>query len=1030
MVVGGRPMPRSPSLKREFDSPPSPAEAPAAAAMQPVASAKAPAAAVPEEEKELPSYMRSTSASRRSTVRDVSRSLSPQRSLTPDASRARAMSRKDSSPVRRDDSPPKRPTAKSQGDDSGLPSYARATSASKSRLDDDDKVESPSLSRSASRAKSVDHSDKAPRQSMSREAPKLRPSTASVAQEPAKTEGDLPSYARATSASRSKLDGGNLPSYARPTSASKSRDDDDDEEPRRRAKSVDSKRVSMKAPAPATAAEDSKRASLKAPATAPALATAPHPEMKLQRGPSQIQRPKKEDSPTPPARPVQDLSIYEGCEDPIWSDEGESDDLGSDRHDGPRGTYQPRTNNYFHRPSSVARLGANPDVAEFVAWVERVPHGWEDVHEIFTKESANPAGGEHHGRGSRSLGGLSRKCWVRLLMNHRYPNEAGLNTVFDEVAKEVRTDKAKKAPITEMQEGRPVEQEITLPQLKRFERRAKSVNATLIPQDKNSPASRFLEHVKNKFGTTLLAWMTVIDKHKTGRVGYADFINGCRDMGMQAQGKLVWDNVKRDQVSPLELHDLDPEEGKNLEEFAERMWDTVGMDLTKAWNNMDVHEQHVLAPDQFKAGAVAYGFEGDAKLLYRGLDGSRLGRLKQDEFKYILKVSRAAQRRFGAGNQVPKGALSDLLSWCQREFGSVDEFTKKIGFPEDTGITVVDLAARLTALGFESDSLECASKAAHKEGGTMVTKASLNNLLSRNKRTADNRTDQPPKPPGSPGGSNALQYRSLWNSGIDDISDQNRQRCKYDRGYFEEKKLTHPLNVALKPSPMHVDKPSNTELARKTPGLERWQTSYFPNNGDMNEEVPAVARKYFDDPAEHPVRDLRRALVQDRIAARAQKENENSSRGRQPPAAAQEQAPEPAAPAVQRMSIAAGQRLSMAAPPAASAVQRMSISARAAALEQAAPEPVASQPQPRGTAAAAANKRSGSPNGRRSDSPNGRAAPSQGRQPRPAAAAQKPIEAIKPESVPIDTVQALKVRIVQERLAKQNAKQNQQEKRR
>jgi len=541
--------------------------------------------------------------------------------------------------------------------------------------------------------------------------------------------------------------------------------------------------------------------------------------------------------------------------------------------------WQPRTMNYFHRPSSVARLGENPAVTDFNAWAQSIPMGWLMLHEMFVKDAANPAGGEHMFRGNQPMLGLSKKRWIRLVMNKGYPDEAGLSVVFDEIAKECN-DEGKPALLQIQDMPDP---EITLPQLKRFERRVVSVNAALVARDGNSPAARFVKWIKNKYGTTLFAWRTVLDTHETGRVGYSDFLNGCRTMGMGNLGKLVWNNLKQDKVHPMELHELDPKEGANLEAFAETLWSTVGCDANKGWLFLDGSNQNFLTWEQFRAGVAKLGFRGDVRLLFKGLDVSGLGRVKKDELKYVSKVSRIAQRKFGAGHQITKGAMTEVVAWAQREMGGADSLMTKLGLGGSMKeVPVTDLAARLTALGFEGDALAAAAGVAKKENGSTVNAEAFYNLINSNKRAADCR----PESPKIMVSTRNKMIPTEWSHGADDFSEMNAQRSKYDRGYFGPPVLPGAVDRDPNTNALIHDtrggSPSSQPLKQRLPwdgGCDdlcdqnshrcKYDRGYFGgevSTATMVHKRPNSPTESFA--ADKSVRDQQRTVVQDRLHRR------------------------------------------------------------------------------------------------------------------------------------------------------------------
>lgn len=612
--------------------------------------------------------------------------------------------------------------------------------------------------------------------------------------------GAIPVWAKTTTASRARAADDSEVDVKRSASSARSRD-------KKRPVSADP-RYNVEAEAgqpPSPSGSDEEKEAVNSPIrpVSPSASTASHP-------PS-------------PRRP--NLNAFVGCEDPAeFAPLVPKDDLYEEEDWGARGG--DRTTNYFHRPSSVSRFRKNDSVAEFVAWVESFPHGWENVHGVFIKESASPSGGEHVHRGHQPMAGLTKKRWVKLLMNMRYPNDDGLGSVFDDIAQESNTEKDRKLTLTELRDG-AVESEINLSQFKRFQRRVTCAMGILKPDDKNSPSMRFAAWMRNKYGSVLNAWRSMLDVHGTGRVGQTDFLNGCTRMGMGAQGKLVWHNLRKDKVHPLEFHELDPKEGDTLDVFAKVLYEKVGFNMNKAWTQMDCMNQNYMTLDQFIRGCRAWGWWGDARLLYKGLDSSGLGRLKKEDFKYMCKVSHITQRRFG-GTQHSKSALAELVSWCKYEMGGADKLVTLLGFgPHGQPTSTVDeLAQRLQKLGFEADADEAAARAVSEPGGSTITTQSLHDVLTcTHHYHSDGLKGISPR---SRSHGFWVEHRLPWNGAVDDICHFNKERCTHFRGYFG---LDGVQPITMQPK---VDQPYAPPLEEIRPD-PKWESPIADHNPRWND---------------------------------------------------------------------------------------------------------------------------------------------------------------------------------------------------
>jgi len=536
----------------------------------------------------------------------------------------------------------------------------------------------------------------------------------------------------------------------------------------------------------------------------------------------------------------------------------------------------------FMKPDVLASVGNNHYITEFNDWVQSIPQGWVQVNGMFLKEVGNPAGGNHFGHGHAGMHGISKKRWVRILMDTGYPSAQGAAAIFDNIAKESFGERNGDKP-----DSAEAHDQIFISQLKRFERRVTTVNSTRLVQDNQSPVSRFNRFLTKKYGSTLVAWRTVLDMHQTGRIAYSDFTNGCRGLlGIPSQGQLIWGNIRQDKLAPLEFWEMDPREGDNLEEFAECLWNTVGMDMDKAWHFLDINNQQFLGFDDFKFGVRRMGFTGNCHLLFKGMDSSRLGRLKRVEFDYIAKVSRVANRRLGGGNIASRGALTDLISWAQRELGGSHELLDKLGLGSgQKEILVGDLSARLTALGFEGDALAVATRVGRLGGGTSVNTEALVELLSGAKSAVVRHTARggseksttlrSPRSPREASGTappllspRAEPTEWGWDDTLDYTAQHNRWRCKYNRGYFWEAPKSKVSAWGARSARSVGAAPrwlSETMVKDDRPA---WDDCTGPTVKSYNETSAPAMRSYFLDTTTRPVRDARRELVQKRLRER------------------------------------------------------------------------------------------------------------------------------------------------------------------
>jgi len=497
------------------------------------------------------------------------------------------------------------------------------------------------------------------------------------------------------------------------------------------------------------------------------------------------------------------------------------------------------------------------DVLSFVEWA--TGH-WELLRNLFTAEDQN----QYIVKGAIGRRGLTCADWTRKLKALGFHGNA--KSVFEEIAQEFKSDKEERRHERQLGTSHYVRntvvvESISLSQLMRFKTRVVQYTASLAATHDNSAVSRFVKLLQQQRGCVLRAWRLDLDKRGTGRVALADFTQACRQLGVPNQARLIWNSLRsRDDSRPLEFADLGGEEAVNLDALAETLWNTLGLDLEKAWLFMDMHGQQWLAVEEFEAGVRKLGFDGNARQVFRGLDTAGLGRVRRTEFDYIRLATRVAPRKL----QQSSGALADLIQWVQRELGGVEELLDALAVSDHSEMTVGDLAVHLAALGFEGDALQAAARAARKEGtGTKITTASLRRLFTctlqvppANQQEQDRNMRITPQRRRA---SLAVAHpRQDWDGAVRDLASLNLARPKGLRNYFSMPGRSEDSNrspAQKKPQRSRSTlKPCWNEENGGNGNKPQWNNEVFTAT-EVNGDLPASSRLYFSDVADKPVRE-------------------------------------------------------------------------------------------------------------------------------------------------------------------------------
>lgn len=399
--------------------------------------------------------------------------------------------------------------------------------------------------------------------------------------------------------------------------------------------------------------------------------------------------------------------------------------------------------------------------------------------------------------------------------------EGNAGRVFTEINKEgPHLDRSKLSEDADFDDDR---NDITMAQLVHFQQRAKALVEAMKVGDEGSPASRLTTLLRAKReGCLLRAWRRDLDVRGSGRVAFNDFMMACRRLGIPTEAKQIWSCFRPDasklgnSAVPLELADIDSEEAENVDKLAKCLWDNFGFDLDLAWAKIDLHGRKMVTLEEWVDGLTKMHFEGNAKAIFQGL--GNLGRLWRNDFEYMNVLSKVSMRA-----QHSAAPIKSLQSWVQKQFeGStpverVHDLLATLGFPEEAPprpparkelkvsevlkaeevrLSVSDLSARLTALGYPDDAMQVAQIAARTGRGTNITRESLYFLLIGKRNGAPPRRHsrmlmraasagqlENRAPPRTNSGK-TWRPRKGWKDSVDNISLLNDNRPSCVRNYF------------------------------------------------------------------------------------------------------------------------------------------------------------------------------------------------------------------------------------------------------
>jgi Ca2+-binding EF-hand superfamily protein len=322
---------------------------------------------------------------------------------------------------------------------------------------------------------------------------------------------------------------------------------------------------------------------------------------------------------------------------------------------------------------------------------------------------------------------------------------------------------------------------ITLKQLKAFEQKAMYINGKKTLLDDGNPVSRLVDKLKRLESSVLGGWVRHIDIHSTGKVGEKIFAQQLRQLQLQQQVTLIWRQLRPNKADchPVELHEIAPNEAKNLEDFAEVIWDKCGFSIDRAWECLDVHNHKYLNEQTFKEGVQRLGFKGNAHLIFVGLGSKGADRMLKEDLAYMKKISRVSKKCL----QPHAEPVHHLIHWVHSVMRAPENFITQLGISAtNPTITVGDLAARLTTLGYDGDALTIANRASRLEGGTFISAASLHLLLSGERRTNPHKVTQSPAIV-TAGRARSPAPRPAWDDAVNDFGLYNEGAVANELGH-------------------------------------------------------------------------------------------------------------------------------------------------------------------------------------------------------------------------------------------------------
>lgn len=154
--------------------------------------------------------------------------------------------------------------------------------------------------------------------------------------------------------------------------------------------------------------------------------------------------------------------------------------------------------------------------------------------------------------------------------------------------------------------------------------------------------ARFMEFLKNKYGTVLRAWQNGIDEDGDEKLTFSKFSGALQRMGWKTQLMTLW-NALQNGKARLTLSDIEPQ-GANALDMMETFFMAKGYDyLEEAWNVLDVNKNGQISLEEFATAMTRLGWRETMMKFstlfdYIALDGCST--FTMDDFHYIVALPR------------------------------------------------------------------------------------------------------------------------------------------------------------------------------------------------------------------------------------------------------------------------------------------------------------------------------------------------------------------------------------------------------
>mmetsp|Transcript_63268 Transcript_63268/g.119768 ORF Transcript_63268/g.119768 Transcript_63268/m.119768 type:complete len:1137 (+) Transcript_63268:82-3492(+) len=142
-------------------------------------------------------------------------------------------------------------------------------------------------------------------------------------------------------------------------------------------------------------------------------------------------------------------------------------------------------------------------------------------------------------------------------------------------------------------------------------------------EEKHTELRKLLETLERKYGSTVRAWMAVLDPKGRGKLTKKEFFIGCAAAGFIGNPKLVWEELgKKTDTATVKFKDLEPDAAEDLRNFKQLATDKFGTlhDALEKFNSSKSKQNPKVALPEFSKLCNKLKVSSSADRLFSLLD--------------------------------------------------------------------------------------------------------------------------------------------------------------------------------------------------------------------------------------------------------------------------------------------------------------------------------------------------------------------------------------------------------------------------